>query len=129
MLLVLAGLSAGLTVRRAADGSVPHDHPLHGRRARLHVAFTIFSGLAPLLATTLIQRTGAVTSPAYLMMTCAVLALGGSLWVERYGGNMLSQARRRQADVCEVTPTSEVGVRRRVRVLTRRLDPVCAGRD
>ena len=54
-----------------------------------NISFTIFSGTAPLVATTLIRDTGQVTSPAFLMIGSAVLALLGSLWVERYGGNVL----------------------------------------
>ena len=54
-----------------------------------NVSFTIFSGTAPLVATTLIRETGQPASPAFLMVGSAVLALLGSLWVERYGGNVL----------------------------------------
>jgi hypothetical protein len=55
------------------------------------VSFTIFSGTAPLVATALIRDTGRATSPAYMMMASAALALLGSLWVERYGGNVLAR--------------------------------------
>ena len=57
-----------------------------------NVSFTIFSGTAPLVATTLIEDTGRRQAPAYMMMVSAVLALVGSLWVERYGGNVLSRS-------------------------------------
>ena len=56
-----------------------------------NVSFTIFSGTAPLVATSLIRDTGSPTSPAYLMMFSAALALVGSLWVERYGGNVMKR--------------------------------------
>ena len=54
-----------------------------------NISFTIFSGTAPLVATTLIGSTGNVASPAFLMIGSAVLALVGSIWVDRYGGNVL----------------------------------------
>jgi hypothetical protein len=53
------------------------------------VSFTLFSGMAPLAATTLIRETGTVVSPAYLMMGSALLALVGSFWVDGYGGSVL----------------------------------------
>jgi MHS family proline/betaine transporter-like MFS transporter len=56
-----------------------------------NVAFTVFSGTAPLIATTLIRDTGQPASPAYMMMASAALALIGSLFVERYGGNVLAR--------------------------------------
>ena len=67
LVLMLAGLCAGLDqrlVRGAADGSVPDAHPLHRRRAGVQHRFTIFSGMAPLVATTLIRETGDVWAPA-----------------------------------------------------------------
>ena len=62
-----------------------------------NVSFTLFSGTAPLAATTLIGYTGSVVSPAYLMMGSALLALVGSVWVNRFGGNVLGGARAVQA--------------------------------
>jgi hypothetical protein len=58
-----------------------------------NVSFTLFSGTAPLIATALIRDTGQVTSPAYMMMLSAALALAGSIWIERYGGNVMAQRR------------------------------------
>ena len=61
------------------------------------------------MATTLIRETGQVASPAFLMMCAAVLALLGSLWVDRYGGNVMQAAivnsRRSSAAPCRVTST------------------------
>jgi hypothetical protein len=54
-----------------------------------NVSFTVFSGLSPLLATTLIRATGAPTAPAALIAGCAALSLAGSLGAGRYGGNVL----------------------------------------
>ena len=54
-----------------------------------NISFTIFSGTAPLVATTLIRDIGTVRAPALLMIGCSLLALTGSIWVERYGGHVL----------------------------------------
>jgi MFS family permease len=53
-----------------------------------NVAFTAFSGTAPLLATEAIHLTGAPAAPALVMAVCAVLALLGSLWVGRHAGRL-----------------------------------------
>jgi len=54
-----------------------------------NVAFTLFSGLSPLVATTLIRETGQAVSPAYVMIASSVVALAGSLAVRRYGSGDL----------------------------------------
>ncbi len=56
-----------------------------------NVSFTIFSGTAPLIATALIRDTGQNASPAYMMMVSDALALVGTLWIERFGGNVLAR--------------------------------------
>jgi hypothetical protein len=56
-----------------------------------NIAFTVFSGLAPLAATTLIRETNSLLAPAMLAAVTGLIALGGSLWVERYGGNVLKR--------------------------------------
>jgi MFS transporter, MHS family, proline/betaine transporter len=54
-----------------------------------NISFTIFSGTAPLVATTMIRTMGTATAPAALMMGCALLAIIGSLWVKENGGNVI----------------------------------------
>ena len=54
-----------------------------------NLSFTLFSGTAPLVATSLIERTGSNASPAYMMIASALIALFGSLFVSRYGGNVM----------------------------------------
>ncbi len=96
LLLMLAGLSAGLTNGSFAcllTDLFPTRIRFSGVALAFNVSFTIFSGLAPLIATTLIRDTSNLASPAYLMVACGVLALLGSLWVERYGGHVLKNAR------------------------------------
>lgn len=95
LLLVLAGLAAGFTNGSFAvllTDLFPTRIRFTGVALVFNIGFTIFSGTAPLVATTLIRDTSQVASPAFLMMFAAVLALLGSLWVDRYGGHVM-QAR------------------------------------
>ena len=92
LLCTLAGLCAGLTNGSFAvllTDLFPTRIRFTGVALVFNVSFTIFSGTAPLVATSLIRDTGSPTSPAYLMMFSALLALAGSLWVERFGGNVM----------------------------------------
>lgn len=92
LLLVLAGLAAGFTNGSFAvllTDLFPTRIRFTGVALVFNVSFTIFSGTAPLVATTLIRDTNQMASPAFLMMFAAVLALLGSLWVDRYGGHVL----------------------------------------
>ena len=92
LLLTLAGLAASLTNGSFAcllTDLFPTRIRFTGVALVFNVSFTLFSGTAPLVATTLIRATGSVTAPAILMMGCAVLALAGTLWIDRYGGNVL----------------------------------------
>jgi MFS transporter, MHS family, proline/betaine transporter len=94
LLCTLAGLSAGLTNGSFAvllTDLFPTRIRFTGVALVFNVSFTIFSGTAPLVATTLIRDSGTLISPAYLMMFSAMLALLGSLWVERYGGNVMKR--------------------------------------
>jgi MFS family permease len=94
VLCVLAGLTAGLTNGSFAvllTDLFPTRIRFTGVALVFNVSFTLFSGTAPLLATSLIRNTGTATSPAYLMMFSAALALIGSVWVERYGGNVMKR--------------------------------------
>jgi MHS family proline/betaine transporter-like MFS transporter len=92
LLLVLAGLTSGLTNGTFAcllTDLFPTRIRFTGVALAFNVSFTIFSGTAPLVATTLIRETGQAASPAALMAASAVLALLASLWIERLGGNVL----------------------------------------
>ena len=95
ILCTLAGLAAGLTNGSFAvllTDLFPTRIRFTGVALVFNVSFTVFSGTAPLVATSLIRDTGSPTSPAYLMMFSAVLALAGSVWVERFGGNVMRRA-------------------------------------
>ena len=94
LLLVLAGLCGGLTNGSFAvllTDLFPTRIRFSGVALAFNVAFTIFSGMSPLAATTLIRETGAAASPAVLIAGAAVLALIGSVWHPRYGRNVLTR--------------------------------------
>jgi MFS transporter, MHS family, proline/betaine transporter len=94
LLCTLAGLAAGLTNGSFAvllTDLFPTRIRFTGVALVFNVSFTLFSGTAPLVATTLIRDTGQVTSPAYMMMVSAILALVGSVWIERFGGNVMTR--------------------------------------
>ena len=73
-----------------------------------NVAFTIFSGTAPLVATSLIRSTGLETAPAIVMVACGLLTLVGSLGLSRVSASVLnpSYTRRRTLQPAEHSPQS-----------------------
>ena len=94
LLLTLAGLVAGLTNGSFAcllTDLFPTRIRFTGVALVFNVSFTIFSGTAPLVATTMIREMGMVTAPALLMIGCGLLALLGSLWTARIGGHVLAR--------------------------------------
>jgi len=94
LICTLAGLAAGLTNGSFAvllTDLFPTRVRFTGVALVFNVSFTIFSGTAPLIATTLIRDTGRATSPAYMMMASAAFALLGSIWIDRYGGNVMAR--------------------------------------
>jgi len=94
LLLALAGVVAGLTNGSFAcllTDLFPTRIRFTGVALVFNISFTIFSGTAPLLATTMIREMGTVTAPALLMIGCGLLALVGSLWTERVGGHVLDR--------------------------------------
>jgi MFS family permease len=100
LLLTLAGLVAGLTNGSFAcllTDLFPTRIRFTGVALVFNISFTVFSGTAPLLATTLIRDMGTATAPAVLMMVCGLLALVGSFWTESNGGHVLVKDWRRSA--------------------------------
>ncbi len=90
-LAMLASLGAALAI--GTFGAVVAD--LFPTRLRFtgiafayNVAFTVFSGTAPLVAAAAIRLTGSAEAPALVMGVCAALALLGSLWIERHAGRL-----------------------------------------
>jgi MFS family permease len=94
LICVLGGLAAGLTNGSFAvllTDLFPTRVRFTGVALVFNVSFTIFSGTAPLIATTLISETGRATSPAYMMMVSAAIALIGSIWIDRLGGHVIAR--------------------------------------
>jgi MFS family permease len=93
LLLIAAGLVAGLTNGSFAcllTDLFPTRIRFTGVSLVFNISFTLFSGTAPLFATTMIREMGSVTAPAVLMIGCGMLALAGSLRTGRYGGHVLA---------------------------------------
>jgi MFS transporter, MHS family, proline/betaine transporter len=91
-LFALAGLAASL-LNGPMSGVVADLFPTRirfsGVAVSFNLAFSIFSGIAPLAATLLVARTGSPVGPAYYMCFCAFLTLVGSFFLHRYDGRIL----------------------------------------
>ncbi len=101
LLLVLAGLAAGFvngTFAVLLTDLFPTRVRFSGVALCFNVAFTIFSGTSPLVATALIQRSGFVTAPAFVMVACGLLTLAGSLALPKASGYVLQSEPRRHED-------------------------------
>jgi MFS transporter, MHS family, proline/betaine transporter len=70
-----------------------------GIAVSFNLAFSIFSGTAPLLAATLIKVTASPVSAAYIMVTCATITFIGSLFVRHYDGHILSEQRAARTEI------------------------------
>lgn len=95
MLCTLAGavgaLSAGSFAVLLTD-LFPTNIRFTGVALVFNISFTLFSGTAPLIATSLIERTANNASPAYMMIGSALIVVVGSLFAGRFGGNVLHRA-------------------------------------
>jgi len=86
LLMVLAGACAGLvngTFAVLLTDLFPTRVSFSGVALVFNVAFTIFSGTAPLVATSLIRSTWLVTAPAFVMVACGLLTLAASVGLRR----------------------------------------------
>ncbi|PYR42908.1 MAG: hypothetical protein DMF93_04455 [Acidobacteria bacterium] len=86
LLMVLAGACAGLvngTFAVLLTDLFPTRVRFSGVALVFNVAFTIFSGTAPLVATSLIRATGLATAPAFVMVACGLLTLAASAGLRR----------------------------------------------
>jgi MHS family proline/betaine transporter-like MFS transporter len=92
-LFACAGLGASLvngTMAGVVADLFPTRIRFSGVAVSFNLAFSIFSGIAPLAATLLVAKTGSPTGPAYFMSLCALLTLIGSLFLGRYDGRILN---------------------------------------
>jgi MFS family permease len=91
-LLVLAGLCASLVNGSFAvllTDLFPTRIRFSGVALGFNIAFTVFSGTAPLVATSLIRSTGLDTAPAFVMIACGLLTFAGSFSLSRDSGHVL----------------------------------------
>jgi MFS transporter, MHS family, proline/betaine transporter len=92
VLFACAGLAASLVngpMSGVAADLFPTRIRFSGVALSFNLAFSIFSGIAPLAATWLVAKTGSPAGPAYYMCFCALLTLAGSLFLHRYDGRIL----------------------------------------
>jgi MFS family permease len=93
LLMILAGLCAALvngTFAVILTGLFPTRIRFSGVALVFNVAFTLFSGTAPLIATSLIRSTGMITAPAIVMVACGLLTLVASFALLRDRGQVLA---------------------------------------
>jgi predicted MFS family arabinose efflux permease len=93
-LMILAGLCASLvngTFAVLLTDLFPTRVRFSGVALSFNIAFTVFSGTAPLVATSLIRSTGSVTAPALVMVACGLLTLAGSLALPSGGDHVLKR--------------------------------------
>lgn len=93
LLLVLAGACASLvngTFACLLTDLFPTRVRFSGVALAFNIAFTVFSGMTPLVATSLVQATGRATAPALVMVACGLLTLAGSFVPARRGGHVLA---------------------------------------
>lgn len=92
LLMVLAGACASLvngTFAYLLTDLFPTRIRFSGVALAFNVGFTLFSGTAPLVATSLIRSTGLNTAPAFVMVACGLLTFAGSLGLSRHAGQVL----------------------------------------
>ena len=93
-----AGLVASLVngpMSAVAADLFPTRIRFSGVAVSFNLAFSLFSGIAPLAATALIKATGSPVAPGYYMSGCALLCLIGCLFLHRYDGRILSEHREK----------------------------------
>ena len=95
MLFALAGvvgsICAGTVIAISAD-LFPTRIRFSGVALSYNLAFTLFSGLAPVIAALLVQRTGVAATAGYYMIGCAALSFGAALVMHHYDGRILADA-------------------------------------
>jgi MFS family permease len=92
-LFALAGLvgsvCAGTVIAISAD-LFPTRIRFSGVALSYNLSFTLFSGLAPVVAALLVQRTGMAATAAYYMIGCAALSFIAALVMHRYDGRIVA---------------------------------------
>ena len=62
-----------------------------GVAVSFNLAFSLFSGTAPLIATVLVSSTGSPTGPAYFMVGCGVITFLAMLFIKPHEGRILGE--------------------------------------
>lgn len=91
-LLVSAGVVAGLVNGSFAcllTDLFPTRIRFSGVALSFNVAFTVFSGTTPLIATSLVRDLGTPVAPALVMVVCAVLTAAATFGLTSRGGHVL----------------------------------------
>jgi len=92
LLFAAAGVAASL-VNGSMAGVVADLFPTRirfsGVAVSFNLAFSIFSGSAPLAAAALVRALDSPAAPAYYMCGCAAITFLGSLFLHRYDGRIL----------------------------------------
>jgi len=86
---VVGSICAGTVIAVAAD-LFPTRIRFSGVALSFNLAFSIFSGLAPVIAAYLADRTGVAATAAYYMIGCAALSFVAALVMHRYDGRILA---------------------------------------
>jgi predicted MFS family arabinose efflux permease len=96
VLLILAGISASLingTFAVLLTDLFPTRVRYSGVALCFNLAFAVFSGTAPLVATSLIRSSALSTAPAFIMVACGLLTLVGSLKLSQVNSHVLQAER------------------------------------
>ncbi len=86
---VVGSICAGTVIAISAD-LFPTRIRFSGVALSYNLAFTLFSGLAPVFAALLADRTGVAATAAYYMIGCAALSFVAALVMHRYDGQILA---------------------------------------
>ena len=86
---VVGSICAGTVIAVAAD-LFPTRIRFSGVALSYNIAFTLFSGLAPVVAALLARETGVAATAAYYMIGCAALSFVAALVMHRYDGRIVA---------------------------------------
>ena len=86
---VVGSICAGTVIAISAD-LFPTRIRFSGVALSYNLAFTFFSGLAPVVAALLARNTGVAATAAYYMIGCAALSFVAALVMHRYDGRILA---------------------------------------
>ncbi len=86
---IVGSICAGTVIAISAD-LFPTRIRFSGVALSYNLAFTLFSGLAPVVAALLARNTGVGATAAYYMIGCAALSFAAALVMHRYDGRILA---------------------------------------